>query len=309
MEMQTAVPVAHTLGVTSLADAHVSGVSWGAVLAGAVAATALSLILLILGFGLGLSAVSPWSYNVAVIGTSTIAWIAFTQLAGSGIGGYLAGRLRVKWASVHSDEVYFRDTAHGFLAWSVASLFTVALLAGVVRVLLGGALDVGVGTSRASNPAAIAGTVAGTINSGSAAQGNPIDYFSDILLRTDQAHGFPDGASVATRNEVTKIFATDMDAGKLAAEDRDYLARMVAQRTGLSQADAENKVDGIYSRAVQFTYDSKEKLKQAANAARKAAAHSALWMFISLLFGAFVASLSATLGGHQRDKEEVYIRR
>lgn len=114
-------------------DGHASGVSWGAIFAGAAAAAALSFLLLILGMGLGLSSVSPYERNAAPIGIATIVWVAFTQLAASGIGGYMAGRLRVKWASIHGDEVHFRDTAHGLLAWAVATLITVAVLAGGAR--------------------------------------------------------------------------------------------------------------------------------------------------------------------------------
>ena len=309
MEIPTAVSAGQTPAAAPSTDAHASGVSWGAVFAGAAAAAALSLILLILGFGLGLSAVSPWSYNVAAIGTTTLAWIAFTQLAASGIGGYLAGRLRLKWACVHTDEVYFRDTAHGFLAWSVASLFTVALLTGVAKLLLGGAVDIGVSAAAVVSPAVAAGTSAAVAGNDSTEQNNPIDYFSDMLLRTNQMQATPDTNSVAMRTEVTRIFIADMGTGKLTTEDRDYLARMLVKRTGLTQAEAEHKVDEIYTRAEKTIAEAKEKAKQAADSARKAAAHSALWMFIALLFGAFIASLSATLGGRQRDNEKVYIRR
>src|SRR4051812_9691746 len=119
----------YTIADGELTDARGSAVSWGAIFAGAAAAAALSLILLVLGVGLGLSVVSPWSHtDASTIGTSTIVWIAFVQLAASGLGGYLAGRLRVRWASVHSDEVFFRDTAHGLLSWAVATLFTAAIL-------------------------------------------------------------------------------------------------------------------------------------------------------------------------------------
>src|SRR5689334_18908594 len=98
-------------------------VAWGAVAAGAVAAAALSLILLMLGVGLGLSSVSPWSsagMSAASFGVSTILWLSFTQLLSSALGGYLAGRLRGRWNDAPPDEVYFRDTAHGFLAWAIA---------------------------------------------------------------------------------------------------------------------------------------------------------------------------------------------
>src|SRR6201996_7686250 len=123
-----------------------SGVSWGAILAGAAGAAALSLILLILGVGLGLSSVSPFAGSGAsatTFGVSTILWLTFTQLAASGIGGYLAGRLRTRWASVHTDEVYFRDTAHGFLAWAVASLATAAFLGGSVGAIVSGGAQAG----------------------------------------------------------------------------------------------------------------------------------------------------------------------
>jgi hypothetical protein len=107
------------------APASASAVSWGAIVAGAVAAAALSLILFILGIGLGLTSVSPWSregISGQAFGVSAILWITFTSLVASALGGYLTGRLRTRWLSVHTDEVYFRDTAHGFLAWGLATL-------------------------------------------------------------------------------------------------------------------------------------------------------------------------------------------
>ena len=122
------------------ADVHsspYSAVSWGAVLAGAVAAAALSLILIILGVGFGMSSISVWSgqgISAMTLGFTSIAWLAFTQIVAYGMGGYLAGRLRTKWVSVHTDEVYFRDTAHGFLTWALASLLCATLLTSVIGV-------------------------------------------------------------------------------------------------------------------------------------------------------------------------------
>ena len=285
----------------SASDLNNPGVSWGAVLAGAAAAAALSFILLILGVGLGLSSVSPWSFNATAIGVSTIAWLAFMQLAASGIGGYLAGRLRVKWSSIHTDEVHFRDTAHGLLAWAVATLLTVAVLAGGTRAVLSGAIDAGSGVAAAVGPAAAAGAKAGE---GSA---NPLDYFSDMLLRAAPAAGTGEaGSTVADqRVEIGKIFATGLSTGSLAADDRAYLGQVVASRTGLTQAEAEARVDAVYARAAKAAADAKAKAQQAADTARKAGAHTALWMFVALLLGAFVASLAATFGGRQRDHERV----
>src|SRR5664280_2000046 len=142
-----------TLPNTSVTDEYAepiqtqaSAVSWGAIVAGAAAAAALALILLMLGTGLGLSSVSPWAYSgvsATTFGVSTILWLTFTQLVASGMGGYLAGRLRTKWVAVHTDEVYFRDTAHGFLAWAVASLATAALLTSVIGSIVGAGIQAG----------------------------------------------------------------------------------------------------------------------------------------------------------------------
>jgi len=295
MQTQPAGPGATVVSRDST-DNLSSGVSWGAILAGAAAAAALSFILLILGMGLGLSSVSPYEYNNGgALGTAAIVWIAFTQLAAAGIGGYMAGRLRAKWAGVQSDEVHFRDTAHGLLAWAVATLVTVAVLAGGMRAAIGGAID----TAGAAAPAVTAGVAAAGANSD-----DGTNYFSDMVLRSP--NGTP--ATDAERAEINRILLADLANGKINADDRNYLAQTIAKRTGLTQAEAEQRVDLIYAQAKQAAADVKAKAKAAAEEARKAAAHSALWMFVALLLGAFVASLLATIGGRHRDHARVYVR-
>jgi hypothetical protein len=299
MQIHSAESGAYLMGTGVQDDSNSSGVSWGAVFAGAAAAAALSLILLILGVGLGLSTILPWSYDVKSIGISTIAWLAFIEIAASGLGGYLAGRLRVKWTSVENNEVYFRDTAHGLLTWAVASLITAALLAGAVRAVASGAVDVGNGMTQAAATAAGTSRSSTGSNNGFDAMSNPLDYYSDMLLRTDQP--VQDTNRAALRVEVNKIFLADMRYNKLTQEDRDYLSHLVATRTGMSQPDAERHVDDVFARAVKANADMQATAKQAAETARKAAAHSALWMFVALLLGAFFASFAATFGGRQRD--------
>ena len=182
MNAPSVEPVFITTHDTRHAEGQTSGVSWAAVLAGAVAAASLSLLLLILGFGLGLSAVSPWAYNVAAIGASTVVWLAFTQLIASGLGGYLAGRLRVKWSNVHGDETYFRDTAHGLLAWSIAALMSVVLLASAAHAILGTAISTGETVAGAIAPTAMMAANDATTVADAA---NPMNYFADMLLRSD----------------------------------------------------------------------------------------------------------------------------
>jgi hypothetical protein len=317
-------------------DSATSGVSWGAILAGAFAAASLSFILVILGFGLGFSSVSPWSGNglsAQTIGWSTVAWITFTQIAASAIGGYMAGRLRVKWASVHTDEVYFRDTAHGFLAWSVASLATAALLSTAIgSVVSGGAKVAGSAGAAVVATGATAAAGGAAAMDGNAAPGvdNVSGYFIDTLFRapatgatgaTGAQTGAPasaDAAPVAPlaaaadspplapaqRNEVTRIFANALRTGALPAGDKTYVAQVIAKRSGISQADAEKRVDDSYAAYKKAIDDATTKAKEAADTARKAAAYGSLWMFVALLCGAFIASLAATFGGRLRDRKD-----
>lgn len=280
--------------------ANASGVSWGAIFAGAMAAAALSFILLILGVGLGLSSVSPYSYTDKPIGGASIAYIAFMSLAASAIGGYIAGRLRVKWSNVHTDEVHFRDTAHGLLAWAVATLVTVAMLTGGVRAVMSGAIDTAAAVGSVAAPAAAA--AGASANDG--AMSGPGDYFSDMMLRSTTG----ESATAEQRAEVTKIIASAVANGSLPADDRAYLAQVIAKRSGVAQADAERRVDEIYARAAKAAADAKAKAKQVADDARKAGAKASLWMFVALLLGAFTASVAATFGGRNRDHERVVAR-
>jgi hypothetical protein len=275
-----------------------SGVSWGAILAGAAAAAALSLVLFILGSGLGLASISPWSYNsAAAIGISTILWISFTQLAASAVGGYMAGRLRTRWTSIHNDEVYFRDTAHGLLAWAVATIFTAMLVGGAMRTAMSGAIDAGAGVAKAS--ATAAATAAGAGKEAGDAGLNPVDYFSDTLLRSEKAPNDAGGANA--RAEVGRIFINGIQSGNLPPEDRSYLAQVVAARTGMPLPDAEKRVDDVYTKVSTNAANAKAKAREAADTARKATAGAALWMTVALMLGAFVASLAATFGGKLRD--------
>jgi hypothetical protein len=285
-----------------------SAVSWGAILAGAAAAASLSLILLILGTGLGMSSVSPWSYNgvsATTFGVSTIIWLTFTQIFASGTGGYLAGRLRTKWISVHTDEVYFRDTAHGLLAWGIATLATAALLTTVIGSIINGGIQAG-----ASVAGDVASAAVGSEMAKSSKESTPLSYYVDSLFRTDPNSTLagsgvaldaqqPNSASLAP--EVTRIFMNTLRTEPLPAEDVRYVGQLVAKHTGLTQQDAEKRVIDTYSRVQLKIRDTETAARDAADKARKASAYTALWLFVSLLIGAFVASFAATIGGRQRE--------
>ncbi len=254
-----------------------SGVSWSAVFAGAVVTAALSLILLALGTGIGLSLSSPWANagaSASTIGISAIMWLVLVQLIASSIGGYLAGRLRTKWVNVHSHEVYFRDTAHGFLVWAVGLVVTAAFLTSAAASMVGGSARAGVVSVEAA---------------GAPSRSGPGNYFVDALLRPSSPTSAQDNSAIA--GEIGLILTNALRAGEIPPADKTYLAQVVSARTGVSETDAEKRVDDVFTQA-----------RQAADKARKATAHAMYWAFLALLIGAFCASFAATIGGRQRDR-------
>ncbi|MDB5582631.1 MAG: hypothetical protein JWR80_7807 [Bradyrhizobium sp.] len=262
---------------TDTGEPSVAGVSWPAVAAGAVVSCALTLVLLAFGTGLGLSVVSPWagsgvSATTFKIGTGL--YLLVIAMIASSLGGYIAGRLRSRWIGVHSDEVYFRDTAHGFIAWAFASVLGAVLLATPATSLLGGAV------TGASQEAATA-----------ASQSGPMDGYVDTLFRADTPAASNSANAQDSRGEMVRLFTGSFRNGSdLKPADRQYVAKVVAARTGLSQADAEKRVNEVVTQA-----------KTDIDAARKAAMQLAFWLTASLLLGAFCASLAATEGGGLRD--------
>lgn len=283
-------------------EASVSSVSWAAVIAGAFAASAMSLALLMLGAGIGLVSVSPWSssnVSVTTFGILAAAWFIAVQLFASGLGGYLAGRLRTRWVSVHTDEVYFRDTAHGLLVWAVGAVISTFLLTSAASSLASGVAHVGASVAQAAGNAV--GGAAGKVASEAASNaGDGNAYFTDMLFRTD--HPAATGDSAAVHAEVGRILASDAAAGEMSAADKTYVAQVVAARTGLSQADAEKRVSDVVEQAKTAKAKVLNAAKEAADAARETGVYVALWAFISLLIGAFSASYMATVGGRVRDE-------
>jgi hypothetical protein len=256
-------------------EAQSSGVSWGAVLGGAFVMASCSLILLALGAGFGLSVVSPWSNvgaSASTVDALSVGWLILVEVSASALGGYLTGRLRTKWAVIHSDEVYFRDTANGFLGWAVALVVSATLLGSAAASVVGRIEPVG--------------TTAETTGSTIAAM-TPNAYFVDTLFRSTDPKGSIDSS---VRAEAGRILVNDLRNGQLKAADLTYLARLVAVQTGLNQAEAEKRVSDVVAGARE-TVDSE----------RKATAHVLLWLFLALLTGALSASYAATIGGRQRD--------
>jgi hypothetical protein len=292
------------------ADAR-TAVSWGAVAAGGFANAALTLLLMAFGAGMGFSSVSPWansgvSMTTFSIGTG-IYFIVIAMLA-STVGGYLAGRLRTRWTAVHTDEVFFRDTAHGFMSWACAIVVSAAVLGAAGSAIVSGA-TAGL-TQRSGNdggPAAIyvdelfrpappANAAASATTPPAATPASP----TAITPPPAAAAPTPPAPATATtaispaqRAEVSRLLLhsfrgrSDMSAG-----DRMYLAQLVSTHTGLAQGDADKRVTQVLGEA-----------KSDLDKARSAAAKLALWFTAALFAGALAASLAAIEGGELRDRK------
>jgi hypothetical protein len=276
-----------------------SGISWGAVIAGAFTAVAVAIIVIALGSGIGMAMTSPYSFSSSPsASTMTIIgalWLVFAQAVGFAVGGYVAGRLRRGPAVLHTDEVRFRDGANGLIVWAIGVVLTFFFITAAVT-------KVG---SAAGATAANTATAAVT----SAAQPPSMDYFTDMLFRPSPQGGangiaagvggngtpaVPANNANAERDQVNRIMLTSLSTDGMSNDDRAYLAQLVSARTGLGQDDARHRVDDVVNRAKQDT-------TQAVDKARKAAAYLSFWTFMSLLFGAACGTLGGILGGDLRD--------
>ena len=255
-------------------ESRASAASWGAIAAGGFAAAGFSLFLFELGTGIGLAVANPWA-NSSPSGTtmSIVAGISLCLISimASALGGLIAGRLRTRWVGLHTDETYFRDTAHGFLAWAFAAVLMAAVAGLAATSVIGGAAK-----GAASNPGLVPDS----------------SYYTDMLFRSDKPDaGQPASNAQSSNDEVGRIVTRSLtSSGGLSQADRTYVAQRVAARTGLPQDQAEQRVDQVITQA-----------KNAADEARKAAAKVALWIAAAMLCGALAAAFAAAEGGRERD--------
>ncbi|MBS0241036.1 MAG: hypothetical protein JSS20_02585 [Proteobacteria bacterium] len=252
------------------AQSQVSYVEWAPIVAGAIASLAVSLILLTFGAAVGLSAVSPWSTSSAAataVGIGSAFWILIVSLWAFALGGYLAGRLRHKWADATRNEITFRDNVHGMMAWALAVAFTgfVAAIAPSSRVQTP---DQGWGSSAAASTAV------------------------DTVLRSTRNDAL--GADPSLRAMVGRVFLKNLGSAQLAPDDQTYLAGVAAARGGDGQAAAER----VSKAFTQFKAD--------ADRARKAGIVMAFLAAATLLIGGATAWWAAGVGGRHRDEDTIW---
>jgi len=274
-----------------------SFVEWGAVLAGAFLAASISFVLLTFGTAIGLSATSPWPNSGAsakVVATLAVLWAMMQQIGAFMAGGYVAGRMRARWHEPTQHEVEFRDGLHGGLVWAVG-------------IVIGAALVMATAGAAAKTGIDVASKAAGLAASSSA---EPMDAVLDSMLRpttvaqatgapTSPASAAPAGTSAnrgrattpdETRGEMTRILTSSVASGSLSDQNRNYLAQLVAQRSGLSQQEAERRVNEGFTAA-----------REATDKARKAAILTGFVAAASLIISFGAAWWAAMRGGQHRD--------
>lgn len=256
-------------------------------------AAALSIVLLTFGSAIGLSLTSPWQGSgLSASTTATLAafWVILLQIGAALAGGYIAGRMRPRWTASELSESEFRDGLHGGLVWALSVILSAYLVSSAVGAI-----------SRTG--ATLAGQAATAI-SGAA---EPLASQIDALLRPATSTAAspstaapnataqqPAGVSTEQRAELARIFVRSMTAGSLNANDRSYVSGLIAQRTGMSQQEAERRIDTVYAEAVTAT-------KQAADTARRSAVLAGLVTAASLLVSLAAAWWAAVRGGDHRD--------
>jgi hypothetical protein len=281
-------PVVGNTGISS------SAVSWPAIVAGTVVAAAASLLLVALAAGVGLGSISAWPHagaSAASFTAMTAVALIVVQWLSAGIGGYVTGRLRTKWAGLHTHEVFFRDTAHGLITWATATLL-VSAAAAIIAASTSGVAAHAISSAGAAATVSTPNTV--LPNAGV----DPYDV--DTLLRPasgeTQVAANP-SASNELRAQVARILASGIVKGDVPAADRAYLTQVVAAEARISPADARTRVDAMVAKIKAQN----EQARQAADTARKAAQSASIFTAFAMLLGAFIACIAAALGGHRRD--------
>lgn len=339
-------------------------VDWASILAGAAIAAGASVVFTGFTAAIGLGSVSAEPGEglgtFALILVGLFAFVA--MVAVYGLGGYVAGRMRAR-SSGSEDETEARDGVHGLTVWAIGMILTGLLAAGAVSSGVRAAGNAA-GTAVEATGAAVGGALQGTgqlaggivggagqlaggaiSGAGEAAGGemggNPLDYVTDRLLRSEAAAP-AQFSDEAIRSEVLGILGTVLRTGEVPEDDLDYLRAALAARTDLTPAQIDNRVEQAVTQAQDLRAEAEARLEEAraqadealaaaerqaqelqaqaearlqeaqdaaidaAEAARRGAVWSALFLAVSSLVAGLAAWLGAIRGGSDRDAGRVW---
>lgn len=303
--------------VAAIVTSPDSNIDWPGVFVGVVITLAMSWLLLTFGSAVGLLAVSPYTFTAETGATLTIAaavWFALTQIYSIAMGAYIAARLRPRAEGPNGDELTFRDGVSGLTVWGLS-------------IVLGLVLSGAVALSAARTGAEVAG--AATTAAATAARGAEPGYLVDLLFRPAeaaaaeaQAQPAPaqpapeaapapagEGAATAprevaaiddnTRTIVGRIVTQALADGQINAADKTYVAGLIAERTGMTRQQAEQRIDKTIA-------DAKAAALNAADTARKTTSLIGFWIVFIMLAAGLAAWWAGTLGGYHRDEGTLF---
>ena len=253
--------------------ANSSYVELGPAFAGAVVAAAAFFVLLAFAsaIGLAVSSASPtWRDTSVGLTVLSGAWVVLSAVGSFALGGYIAGRLRARWDAT-ADEIHFRDGVHGLLVWGLAVIIGVGMTWAAATTL----------TNSMAPSTAPRNTL---VN-----EPGFLTYELDRLFRSDRA---PQGGDAEARAEAGRIIQTALGHTDISADDRAYLVRLVAARTGLPPNDADRRVQQIISES-----------RDAASKARHSAVILGFTLAAALVAAAGAAWGAALAGGRHRDQD------
>ncbi len=284
-------------------ETNFNSLSWPAIFAGNAVTGGLLLVMIPLGTAAGLAMASPYANqgaSASAIGIASVVWVAFMYLFATAAGGYVAGRLRPRLAGADRDEVSFRDSINGVVFWGVGMIVSALFTFYIV-------------TSAISTAGQAVGSAVSGVAS-TAAQSLPAvntDYVSDLFLRPSgkaapaQPGAAPNAAprtDADVRAEIGRIMTASAANGQISEPDKQYLAQLVAQRTGVTPDEAKATVDNGIKRATELRDRAAAQAKDAAEAARKGASRAAFWTAVLSLLAGVAAMYAAQLGGRHRDE-------
>ena len=253
------------------------------VIAGALAAAALATVLHTFAGAIGLAVTSTaptWRDASIALWILSGLYLVLVALAAYGLGGYVAGRLRGRLSPASPDEIEFRDGVHGLLVWAIATLLSASLL-----------------LAAASAATRLAAPSGGSIGPATSVAGENIVAFDLDRLFRGERRGGDARCRLYTRAEAARILLTSSSHSGVTAEDRSYLIRLVAARTGLGLPDAERRTDVAILRA-------KENIARA----RRSTVILAFMAGAAALLGAAAAWFAAGVGGRHRDENAPALR-
>jgi hypothetical protein len=269
-------------------------ISWGAVLGGGLMVVAVQLLLSMLGLGIGLTTIDPaqgpaGSPETSTMSMGAVIWWAVSYLVALVIGGYVAARL----AGVFNKG---DGMLHGLLTWALALVVSFWLLTSAIGGVIGGAFNV-VGNAVSGVSRTVADAVPQVADASGITPEQIQERAQSLLRPADQSGQSPEDA----QRELVSLVPQIVRGGQGADQARQRAVEIVSQQSGISQQEAEARIQQLQQQASEAAARAEETARQAADTAASAVSSASIWGFGALLLGAIAAAIGGSIGTRTRD--------